>query len=104
MKPFLRPANDFGAVAKPAPPGWQTQAIGTWRGRAVEVVYDPRAHDIAFVRGSAPKITAAMANAGWTCCGRDGRHEWWIRDRVAAAASRLQSFERRAPTGLAVGR
>lgn len=104
MKPFLRPANDFGAAAKPAPPGWQSQKIGTWRGRAVEVVFDPRAYDVAFVRGSAPRITAAMANTGWTRCGRDGRHEWWIRDRVTAATSRLKSFERRALMGPAVVR
>jgi hypothetical protein len=104
VKPFLRPATDFGAVAKPVPSGWQSQAIGTWRGRAVEVIYDPRAYDVAFVRGSAPKITAAMANTGWTRCGRDGRHEWWIRDRVEAATSRLRSFERRSTAGLAVVR
>jgi hypothetical protein len=104
VKPFLRPATDFGAAAKPAPPGWDARAIGTWRGRAVEVVYDPRAYDVAFVRGSAPRITAAMANTGWMRCGRDDRHEWWIRDRVEAATSRLQSFGRRAVADLAVVR
>ena len=104
MTPFLRPATDFGALAKPAPPGWRAQPIGTWRGRAVEIVYDPQAHDVAFVRGGAPRITAAMANSGWMRCGRDGRHEWWIRDRVAAASARLRSFDRRRTNGLAVVR
>lgn len=84
MEPFLRPATRAGALAKPAPDGWTTHPVGRWRNRVVEVVYDPSAHDVALIRGVAPAIAATLANAGWHLRSRDGTHEWWARDRVAA--------------------
>jgi hypothetical protein len=87
--PFLRPATVMGALAKPTPDGWTTQAVGAWRGRAVEVVFDDRRHDIAVVRCAGPRITAGLANAGWHLRGRDGEREWWVRDRVVVARERV---------------
>ena len=46
MKPFLRP-TDRGKLA---PVGWVSEPAGRWAGREVDVVYDPRRHDVAFVR------------------------------------------------------
>ena len=46
MKPFLRP-TDRGQLA---PVGWVSEPAGRWAGKEVDVVYDPRRHDVAFVR------------------------------------------------------
>lgn len=98
MKPFLRPATPFGITAKPTPDGWDSRTIGRWRGRPVEVVFDPRENDVALVQTRTPAVTAALVNAGWQRCGRDGRQEWWIRDRVAAARTRLDRAPRATTT------
>ncbi len=48
--PYLRPAGPEGTPPAPCPPGHQAEAAGLWHGRAMEVVYDPRRHDVAFLR------------------------------------------------------
>lgn len=84
MRPFLRPATPFGAVAKPTPDGWSHRGVGTWRGRAVDIVFDPDAHEIVVIAGApSPTVLAAMANTGWQRCGQDGTKQWWLRNRVA---------------------
>lgn len=92
MEPFLRPATALGRTAKPAPDGWVAQTAGRWRGRAVEVVFDPARHDVVFLRGSQPRrVTDALVSAGWRRRGVDERCEWWARDRVDVANRRLAS-------------
>lgn len=92
MEPFLRPATALGRMAKPTPDGWVAQTAGMWRGRAVEVVFDPARHDVVFLRGNQPRrVTDALVSAGWRRRGVDGRSEWWARDRVEVANRRLAS-------------
>ena len=101
-EPFLRPATAFGALARPLPDGWRATSIGRWRGRPVEVAYDPTTHDVAIFRSTAPAITAALANNGWRLRGRDSAREWWSRDRVSAERRRAALTRR--SDGIAVAR
>ena len=50
MKPFLR-ATDRAPLA---PVGWTATPAGTWDGKTVDVVYDPRRHDVLFLRKDLP--------------------------------------------------
>lgn len=103
MEPFLRPATALGRTAEPAPDGWVAQTAGAWRGRAVEVVFDPARHDVVFVRGRQPvRVTDALVAAGWRCRGVDDSHEWWTRDRVDVANRRLASRTAVRRGGLAI--
>lgn len=102
MEPFLRRATPVGALAKPAPEGWTVEPAGRWRGRRVEVVFDPRRHDVLLHRGAvAPTIATALADMGWQRRGVDGPNEWWTRDRVLVARNRVAAHTGRAP-GLAI--
>lgn len=90
MDPFLRTATRMAARAKPTPDGWQVEQAGRWRGRQVEVVFDPRRHDVALLRGAQPpRVAAALRAEGWRCRGIDGDNQWWSRDRVAVARRRI---------------
>ena len=88
--PYLRPAGPEGAPPAPCPPGHQAEAAGLWHGRAMEVVYDPRRHDVAFLRvGVSAKVRDGLASTGWQHQRSDGANEMWTRDRVALARQRL---------------
>lgn len=103
MEPFLRPATALGRTAKPAPDGWVAQAAGTWRGRAVEVVFDPRRHDVVFLLGRQPaRVAEALVASGWRRRGVDDRYEWWTRDRVDLATQRLACHDPTSSEGLAI--
>jgi hypothetical protein len=54
VKPFLR-ATDR---ARLAPVGWVSEPAGVWAGREVEVVFDPRQHQIVMVRNEPGDTTA----------------------------------------------
>lgn len=57
-----------------------------WAGREVEVVFDPRQHQIVMVRDEPGDTTrAALAAEGFRRLAVDGRQEMWVRDRAAAA-------------------
>jgi hypothetical protein len=82
MKPFLRPTDR----ARLAPVGWVSEKAGVWAGRQVEVVFDPRQHQIIMVRDEPGDTTrAALAAEGFRRLAVDGRQEMWVRDRAAAA-------------------
>lgn len=82
MKPFLRPTDR----ARLAPVGWVSEAAGVWAGRHVEVVFDPRQHQIVMVRdGAGDSTRAALAGEGFRRLAVDGKQEMWIRDRSTAA-------------------
>lgn len=81
MKPFLRPSDR----ARLAPVGWVAENTGVWAGREVEVVFDPRRHEIAIVRNDPGDTTrAALASGGYRRLAVDGRQEMWLRDRTGA--------------------
>jgi hypothetical protein len=85
MKPFLR-ATDR---ARLAPVGWVSEAAGTWAGRQVEVVFDPRQHQIVMVRNEPGDTTrAVLAGEGFRRLAVDGQQEMWVRNRAAEARSR----------------
>ena len=82
MKPFLR-ATDR---ARLAPVGWVSEPAGVWAGRQVEVVYDPRQHQIVMVRNEPGDTTrATLAGEGFRRLAVDGQQEMWTRDRASVA-------------------
>ncbi len=82
MKPFLR-ATDR---ARLAPVGWVSEAAGTWAGRQVEVVFDPRQHQIVMVRNEPGDTTCAvLAGEGFRRLAVDGQQEMWVRNRTEEA-------------------
>jgi hypothetical protein len=82
MKPFLRPTDR----ARLAPVGWVSEPAGVWAGREVEVVFDPRQHQIVMVRNDPGDTTrAALASEGFRRLAVDGKQEMWLRDRTSAA-------------------
>lgn len=82
MKPFLR-ATDR---ARLAPVGWVSEPAGVWAGRQVEVVFDPRQHQIVMVRNEpGDRTRAALAGEGFRRLAVDGQQEMWTRDHADAA-------------------
>lgn len=104
MKPFLR-ATDR---ARLAPVGWISEPAGVWAGRDVEVVYDPRQHQIVMVRNEPGDTTrAALAGEGFRRLAVDGQQEMWVRDRAAVAEqlqSRVVSIQEKAKAAQLQGR
>ncbi len=89
-EPYLRPAPPEGAPSPPCPVGHQAEAAGTWRGTPMEVVYDPRRHDVAFLRGTvSAKVVDGLRDTGWEHRLSDGANQMWTRDRAALARRRL---------------
>jgi hypothetical protein len=86
VKPFMRP-GDRGRLA---PVGWVAEPAGLWGGKQVEVVFDPRRHQLIrtdSVVGDRTRV--ALGTAGYRRVATDGEQELWMRDRVAAARGAL---------------
>lgn len=80
MKPFLRPTSR----ARLAPVGWTSEPAGQWGDRQVEVVYDPRQHQIVLCRNDpGDRTRTGLAGAGYRRCASDGTQEMWVRERPA---------------------
>lgn len=81
--------------ARLAPVGWVAEPAGQWAGREVEIVYDPRRHDVVLVR-SEPNDTAraGIAESGYRRIAVEGLQEMWVRDRVEGAQVRLDELGR----------
>lgn len=91
MKPFLRPTDR----ARLAPVGWTSEPAGMWAGREVEIVYDPRRHQVLMVRNDPGETSrAAIAGDGYRRVAADGRQEMWVRDRVRSTQDRLDRLQR----------
>ena len=57
-----------------------------WAGRQVEVVFDPRQHQIVMVRNEpGDRTRATLAGEGFRRLAVDGQQEMWTRDRATAA-------------------
>ncbi|HET7487960.1 MAG TPA: hypothetical protein VFJ85_08530 [Acidimicrobiales bacterium] len=88
MNPFLRAVDPEHPDVPP--PGQVAEPAGTWGGRQSEVVFDPRRHDVAFIRGTTtPELTDRLASAGWVHQASDGDCQFWVRDRLEQARRRL---------------
>lgn len=82
MRPLLR-ATDR---ARLAPVGWISEPVGVWAGREVEVIYDPRQHQIVMVRNEPGDTTrVALAGEGFRRLAVDGQQELWVRERDTVA-------------------
>lgn len=91
MKPFLR-ATDRGKLA---PVGWVSEPAGQWAGREVDVVYDPRRHDVLLVRHDpGENARQGFREIGYRRVAVDGQNEMWVRDRLAVIAGRMDQVER----------
>lgn len=91
MKPFMRP-TDRGRLA---PVGWVSEPAGLWAGKEVEVVYDPRRHQVVLVRNDpGDPARAAIAENGYRRVAVDGPQEMWVRDKVEVAQRRLDRLQR----------
>lgn len=87
--PYLRacsPARAKGAgVNRPG-----VEYAGRWRGRHVELVYDPARHDVMFLSGRAtPHLRSEFEAAGWRLKRGDGQRQFWVRDKIAVARDAL---------------
>jgi len=104
VKPFLRPTSR----ARLAPVGWTSEPAGQWAGREVEVVYDPRQHQVVLCRNDpGDRTRAELAGAGYRRCASDGTQEMWVRDRsaeVTAALERETGQQHRPPAVAMEGR
>lgn len=89
-EPYLRPAPPEGEPAALCPPGGQAESAGIWDGKAMEVVYDPRRHDVVFLRGAASAaVEGGLRATGWKHRLSEGANQMWTRDRSALARRRL---------------
>lgn len=90
MKPFMRPV-DRGRLA---PVGWVAEPAGLWDGKQVEVVYDPRRHQLVRTDSDiGDRTRVALGTAGFRRVASAGEQELWVRDRVAAARAALDKAQ-----------
>lgn len=90
--PYLRRSSP-GEVDGSVPDGWVAEPAGTWHRGRVDVVYDPRRHDVMVCDGLRRDTAAALYAAGWMRCAVEGRKSLWARDRVMAAQQALTQSE-----------
>jgi hypothetical protein len=84
MKPFLRAADCRTDLL--APVGWISEPAGTWAGRQVEVVFDPRQHQIVMVRNEPGDYDrAVLAGEGSVAWRSTVSRRCGVRNRAAVA-------------------
>lgn len=94
MKPFLRRTNR----GQFAPVGWVAEPFGRWGGHEVDVVYDPKRHELLRTGvGFGDKSRTALAQAGFRRMASDEQQELWIRQRrqTTATTAALDRFDQR---------
>lgn len=97
MKPFLRPV-DRGQLA---PVGWVSQPAGRWEGQEVDVVYDPRLHDVLLVRyDPGDGARDRFHEVGYRRVAIDEEREMWVRDRSAVVGQALDRVGRARGAGI----
>jgi hypothetical protein len=91
MNPVPRPLGTDG----PTPHGWRAEPAGRWPGRDVEVVYDPRRHDVLVAANGCPTASGKRSGpVGFELTEVAGRDELRIRDRVAGTRAGLARIAR----------
>ena len=92
-EPYLRPAAPEGAAPAPYPPAHQVEPAGIWHGEVMEVVYDPRRHDVVFLLGAvSPAVEKGLVASGWEHHLSDGANQMWTRDREVLVRTRLDQL------------
>jgi hypothetical protein len=67
-----------------------SEPAGTWAGKEVDVVYDPRRHDVALVRHNVGEdVREGFRDVGYRRVAVDGDAEMWVRDRVATVTAAM---------------
>ena len=103
--PYLRPAPPEGAPLLGCPEGWAAEPAGLWEDRQMEVVYNPRRHDVVFIRGHlAPNVESALPSVGYAEARAADGVRMFIRDRSAATRAALDRLEQRPPGARELGR
>lgn len=88
MRPFLR-ATDRAPLA---PVGWTSEPAGHWNGRPVDIVYDPRRHDVLILRNRiTDHLHTQFTEAGFRHIATDRDQQLWIRDRLTGALAHLDA-------------
>lgn len=104
-EPYLRPAPPEGAVPQICPDGWASEPAGLWNGRHMEVVYNPRRHDVVFVRGQlSPEVESSLPSIGYAETHAGDGVRMFVRDRSAATRAALDRLEQRPPVARELGR
>lgn len=94
VEPYLRPATPEGMPPPDSPEGWTTERAGMWDGAPMEVVYNPRRHDVVIIRGRLPKgVSSTMQSAGFTEARAEAEVRMFIRDRSARVGTALDRLE-----------
>lgn len=93
-RPFMRDVGSEPWGLPPAadvlvPLGWVTEPAGTWERIEVDVVYDPRRHEVMFSPPTGPDRKATFEAAGWRVVSADRMRVFWTRDRSAATRAAL---------------
>lgn len=104
-EPYLRPAPLQGAPALRCPDGWAAEPAGLWGGTHMEVVYNPRHHDVLLVRGRmSHPAEAALPSVGYVEAGAADGVRMFVRDRTAATREALDRLEQPPPVARELGR
>ena len=102
-EPYLRRSSGVAPSRPPERPGDVVSYAGRWAGEPVDVVYNPRRHDVMFLLGRMqPELREQLEQAGWRVTRDDGRRQLWVRDKVVAARSGLARGHAASPPGLDV--
>lgn len=103
--PYLRPAPLQGAPSPQCPEGWAAEPAGLWGDTHMEVVYNPRRHDVLIVRGRmSHPAEAALPSVGYF--ERDAAEgvRMFVRDRTAATRNALERLEQQPCAARELGR
>lgn len=104
-EPFLRPGPPEGRPPLECPPGWASEPAGVWDGRHMEVVYNPRRHDVLFVRGQlSAEVESELPSIGYGQARAATDVRMFVRDRSAAVGASLDQLEQRPTVARKLGR
>lgn len=103
--PYLRPVPPEGAPPLRCPEGWAAEPAGLWEDCQMEVVYNPRRHDIVFIRGRlSPDVESTLPSIGYAETQAAEGVRMFVRDRSAATRAALDRLEQRPPVARELGR
>lgn len=103
--PYLRPAPPEGAPSLRCPDGWAAEPAGLWHGTHMEVVYNPRRHDVVLVRGHlSASAESALPSVGYVEADAAEGVRMFVRDRSAATRAALDRLEQQPRAARELGR
>lgn len=103
--PYLRPAPPQGAPSLTCPEGWSAEPAGLWNGTHMEVVFNPRRHDVLIVRGRmSHPAEAALPSVGYFESDAAEGVRMFVRDRMVATRDALDRLEQQPCAARELGR